>query len=29
METNNPEILRDIDTETDYKEELKHHQNHD
>jgi len=29
IETDKPEILRDIDTETDYKAELKHHQNHD
>ena len=29
METGNPEILRDIDTEKDYQEELKHHNNHD
>ena len=28
-ETDNSGILRDIDTETDYQEELKHHHNHD
>jgi CTP:molybdopterin cytidylyltransferase MocA len=29
METDSPEILRDIDTEKDYREELKHHQKYD
>ncbi len=29
LETRSPEILRDIDTEKDYREELKHHHKHD
>ena len=29
VETGHPEILRDIDTEKDYQDELKYHKNHD